>query len=316
MIILSSAKIKHSIQEELIKAYPEINFLFYTSMDEAKGHLSEADILLTYGEDLTPEIIGNASSLKWINVISAGMDRMPFESIDEKGILVTNARGIHKGPMAEYTVAMMLQISRNAKQLIANEQMGKWDRTVSMSEISGKTIGILGVGAIGAEIARLAKAFNMYVVGMNRSGNPVNNVDEIYQEDRINRVIMQSDFLVSVLPSTNETYHFLREEHFKAMKPTSVFINIGRGSTVFEEDLIRALEQGYIQHAVLDVMDQEPLPEDHPFWKMENVTVTPHLSGISPHYQARAITLFKENLTVYLKNGSNYINKIDLKRGY
>lgn len=316
MFILSSAKIKQSVQEQLISANPEQAFLFCKNMDEAKEHLAKADILITLGEDLTPELVEMAANLKWINVISAGLDQMPFKILDDKGILVTNARGIHKIPMAEYTIAMMLQVSRSTKQLIANEQRGKWDRTVKMNEISGKTIGILGVGAIGGEIARLAKAFNMKVVGMNRSGNPVENVDEIYQADHVMGVLSQADFVVSVLPSTKATYHFLREEHFKTMKPSAIFINIGRGSTVNEDDLINALEQGYLHHAVLDVMDQEPLPENHPFWSMEKVTVTPHLSGISKQYQPRAIAIFQENLAKFLTNDDTYINKIDLKRGY
>lgn len=249
-------------------------------------------------------------------VISAGLDLMPFEAIKKKNILVTNAKGIHATPMAEYAIAMMLQVSRKTKQLIEHEKKCLWDRSVKMIELNGKTLGVLGTGAIGTQIAKYAKVFNMKTIGLNQSGRTVEHFDETVEFKRINTLLNRSDYIVSVLPSTKETDGMLNKQLFDQMKQEAIFINIGRGKNVNEADLIHTLQEGRLAHAVLDVFVQEPLPEDHPFWKMENVTVTPHLSGISPQYFPRAIEIFETNLLTYKKGGYEYLNEVDLNKGY
>ncbi|MDN4527604.1 D-2-hydroxyacid dehydrogenase [Fictibacillus fluitans] len=316
MNIVTSAKIRQDLQEALLERFPEEKFYFHESISEAQSNLKNAEILITLGEDLNREYLEEAVHLKWIMVISAGMDRMPFQVIKEKGILVTNARGIHKTPMAEYTLGMMLQTARQAKTLIKHQEQRIWDRSVPMSEISGRVIGILGAGAIGSEIARLSKAFGMTTLGFNRSGEDVEYVDRMYSERELDSILQESDYLVSVLPATEETRGFLSHEHFRLMKKSAVFINIGRGTTVVQEDLKLALEQGEIAHAVLDVFEEEPLPAEHPLWNMDNVTITPHLSGISPLYQYRAIQLFAENLEKYKKKDPDLANIVAVERGY
>ncbi|KZE63307.1 3-phosphoglycerate dehydrogenase [Fictibacillus phosphorivorans] len=316
-MILSSARLREEIKDEIKKRFPEEEFQFYNNMKEAKAYLTQAEILLSYGEDLTDELVAAAKKLKWIMVISAGLDKMPFKALEKQDVLITNARGIHKTPMAEYTISMMLQVSRQASQLLENQKQHKWDRKVPMTEISGKTIGILGTGAIGCEIARLAKAFNMKTIGFNRSGHPADNCDFILDKEGISKLYEESDFIVNVLPSTQQTHQFVGERAFSLMKKSAIFINIGRGTTVNEELLIQALREKKISHAVLDVFENEPLSEDSPLWDMENVTVTPHLSGISPQYQERAIEIFCDNLTYFRKNKCEEMaNVIPYDRGY
>ncbi|KSU80848.1 Phosphoglycerate dehydrogenase [Fictibacillus enclensis] len=317
MYIVTSAKIRQDLQKALLDRFPNDNFYFHENINEAQTNLKNAEILITLGEDLSREHIEEAVHLEWIMVISAGMDRMPFHAIKEKGILVTNARGIHKTPMAEYTMGMILQTARQAKILIKHQEQGIWDRSVAMSEISGRTIGILGTGAIGSEIARLAKAFGMTTLGFNRSGEHAEYVDRMYSKgEELASVLKESDYLVSVLPTTEETKGFLSLEHFRRMKKSAVFLNIGRGTTVVQDDLISALRQGEIAHAVLDVFEEEPLPANNPLWNMKNVTITPHISGISPLYQDRAIQLFAENLEKYKKKDPLLANIIAVERGY
>lgn len=315
MFILCTFYAKEKLQDELQTTFPDETFSFHKNMESAREYLNKAEVLVTYGEDLTPELIEEAHQLKWIMVVSAGMEKMPFEAIHKKGILVTNARGIHKIPMAEHTISMMLQTYRNAKALIEQEKEGIWKRQ-RMQELHGQTIVIIGAGAVGGEIARLAKAFNMRTIGINRSGKEVDNVDEIYPLNQLAEVLPRADFIVSVLPSTKETTHVLTEEHFNVMKESAVFINIGRGSVIKEQILIDALLNHKIAHAVLDVFESEPLPSDHLFWNLENVTVTPHLSGISRLYLPRSMEIFKENLKVYKQGSMDFINQIDVIRGY
>lgn len=316
MVILSSAKLSNKHKQALHDKYPDLTFIFCDKMEDAKQHLNQAEILITYGEDLTAELVERASQLKWIMVISAGLEKMPLATIDDKGILVTNSKGIHKYQMAEYAISELLQVYRQAKVIIKNEQAGKWDKTVRLQEFSGKTMLIVGAGAIGGEVARLAKAFRMTTYGISRSGRQVDNIDETYTNDHLKRILPKADIVVSVLPSTTITRDYFTYEHFQLLPDHAVFLNMGRGDAVSSDVILKAIREGEVAHAVLDVFEIEPLPEDHPFWKEENITVTPHISGGSPMYQTRALKIFEQNLRTYLENRDNYVNKIDVTRGY
>jgi phosphoglycerate dehydrogenase-like enzyme len=301
----------------LKQSFLDATFLFYKNINEAIADLPKAEILITLGEDLTPEFIEKAENLKWVMVVSAGLEKMPFDALKERDIMVTNARGIHKIPMAEYTFSMILQVAKQNKELYELEKKKIWDRTaVRTFELAGKTLGILGVGAIGGEIARLGKAFNMNVIGVNRSSNEHQYIDKMYPMDQLNDVLQAADFLVSILPSTDETTYLLSESHFHLMKSDAIFINIGRGDLIKDEDLVKVMREKRIAHAILDVFETEPLPSDHPFWSMENVTVTPHISSITRNYMPRAFEIFKSNLNVYISSDGTFINLIDLNRGY
>mgnify|MGYP001953539326 CR=1 FL=1 len=314
--ILSTTRLKGGLEEALTHEFPQVSFEFCSNINEASSSLGEAHIIITYGEDLTEEHIQSALNLKWIMVISAGLEKMPLKAIEDRGILVTNARGIHKIPMAEYAIATMLQAAKNMKKWTLNQKQHKWDRRVEMTELAGKALTIIGPGAIGAEIARLAKAFRMTTYGVSRSGNEVEYIDHMYTIDDIAVPLPLSQYIISVLPQTKETEQLISKEHFDLMPRTSVFMNIGRGKTVNQNDLLEALESGSIAGAVLDVFEEEPLDSTHPFWDMDNVTLTPHFSSVTSSYQPRAIEIFKSNLREYLKGGSNLINLIDVNRGY
>ncbi|WP_394137895.1 D-2-hydroxyacid dehydrogenase [Cytobacillus oceanisediminis] len=316
MKIVSSILPPEALREEVQKGFPQAEFLFYKGIETAGESFYDAEIFITYGEDLTEEHIHKSKKLKWIMVMSAGMDEMPFKACKEKGILVTNARGIHKIPMAEFALGTMLGHVKQMAALARNERDEVWDRKLPMEELRGKTLLVLGIGAIGGEIARLAKCFGMNVAGVNRSGKDAAGGDRIYSISQLSEILPKADFFVSVLPSTVETRFLLKKEHFAAMKDSAVFINIGRGDLVEEEVLLSVLKTDQISHAYLDVFANEPLPKAHPFWKMENVTVTPHLSSITKNYLPRSFEIFKHNLHTYIKNNKDYINVIDLERGY
>ncbi|RFU69383.1 D-2-hydroxyacid dehydrogenase [Bacillus sp. V59.32b] len=316
MQILSTLIPPEHLQTDMNKKFPSHKFHYQKGIATEDPKLKEAEIIITYGEDLTDEHIKKAENLKWIMVMSAGLEKMPFEAIDEKNILVTNARGIHKIPMAEYTIAMLLQYEKQLKLLLENEAQEKWDRRIKVGELNNKTILIIGTGAIGSEVARLGKAFQMKTLGVNRSGKSVEYIDSIHSQNELSEVLPQADYIVSVLPSTGETQNLLMMEHFKVMKDSAVFMNIGRGDLYKEEILQEALHNHEIAHAVLDVFGQEPLPEGHPFWGLDNVTVTPHISSITKNYLPRSFEIFERNFEEYIKGGNEYLNVIDPKRGY
>lgn len=296
--------------------YNQIDFSFHKDMEGAEVYLPEAEVLLTYGEDLTPDLIRKAKKLKWIMVLSAGLDLMPMREIKEQNIIVTNSRGIHAIPMAEYAFAMFLQVYRQSNLLIQNQKKHIWDKEIPILEISEKTILILGAGAIGQEVARIAKAFRMRTIGVSQSGGDRNYFDEVHVASDTQKVLPEADFIVSVLPSTKQTSNCFRFEHFKMMKDSAIFLNMGRGDVVKSEVILRALNDGQIAHAILDVYEQEPLPTNSPLWDQDKITMTPHVSGRSPQYIPRAMDIFERNLNVYEDNGNNFINQVDVDRGY
>ncbi|MFA1822042.1 D-2-hydroxyacid dehydrogenase [Virgibacillus oceani] len=315
-MILFSARISQKHKNALQEKYPDKQFVFCNNMDAAKAYIHQTEVLVTYGEDLHAELITNAAKLKWIMVLSAGMETMPFKEIAERGIYVTNARGIHKTPMAEYAISMLLQVLRETKTLLNNQQEQIWDRSIRMQELKGKTMLVLGTGAIGQETARLAQAFGVTTVGVSKSGKPVTHFDENHQTKDLESLVPHADLVVSVLPSTKETEGLFKYGYFEQMPNHAIFLNMGRGDLVKSGDLLKAIQEGEIAHAILDVFEEEPLSEDHPFWKEVNITITPHLSGMSKHYVRRALAIFEKNLQVYHSGKDDFINKINTSRGY
>jgi len=315
-MILFSARMSEHHQKRLLKNNPEQEYVFANGIADAVQYLDQAEILVAYGSHLSEEVIERASNVKWIMALSAGMEVMPFEKVREKGIIVTNVRGIHKTQMSEYAISMLLQVYRNEKKIIENEKNHIWDKSVKVNEISGRTMLIAGAGAIGQELARMAKAFQMKTIGISRSGSRHDHFDENYTNEEIIQVLPEADFVVSVLPSTEETREFFTDEHFQAMASNAVFLNMGRGDAVRNDVIFHAIRNGEIAHAVLDVLEEEPLPDNHKFWDEERITVTPHISGMSPAYLPRSLDIFEENLKIYLSGSTDFINKLDLGKGY
>ncbi|WP_433748265.1 D-2-hydroxyacid dehydrogenase [Falsibacillus pallidus] len=306
--------------EELLKPLKQmgddLNLQILSSIDEENGLLSDAEVIVTYGEDLTEGHIKNAQNVKWIMVVSAGLEKMPLDAIAERGILLTNAKGIHKKPMTEFTIGLMLQYVKQLGAFRDQQREGIWQPDLKMGELSGKNLMIVGAGAIGSEIAKAANFFGMTVYGVNSTGKQMKEYKVMYTMESFKDVLPDMDFIINILPSTDKTKYLYQKEHFTAMKESAVFINIGRGDAVSEEVLIEALEEEQIAHAFVDVFEIEPLPEDHPFWKMKNLTLTPHVSSHSDDYLPRAFEIFKHNLHTYINNKNNFMNVVDPKRGY
>lgn len=184
------------------------------------------------------------------------------------------------------------------------------------TELNGSTALIIGPGAIGGEIGRLLQAFDVYTIGCNRSGNPAEYMNETFRMDEISEHLPKADIVISVLPSTKETEHLIKYEHFQLMKDNAIFMNFGRGNLVETSVLIRALEEQQIQHAVLDVFEEEPLPLESKLWELDNVTISPHCSSHSSRYLERSLEIFIPSLEKYLAGDTNIENKMNILRGY
>jgi phosphoglycerate dehydrogenase-like enzyme len=301
--------------ERMRKRFAQLSIERCTDKEALFAQLPRAEILMTFFQG-SRKMIDAAPGLKWIQAISAGVEFLPLEEIRRRNILLTNGRGIHKIHMAEYAIAAMINLARNFHLMFRNQMQHKWERAVPQQEIYGATVGILGLGAIGAEIARRAAFMGMRVIGVRRVAVPVEGVEEVWGPDRMPELFRQSDYVVNLLPTTSETERVIDRKCFDLMKPTACFINMGRGATVNEPDLIEALQQKKIRALVSDVYAVEPLPADSPLWALENVILTPHVCGASPQYMARAMEIIEHNLTVYLTGRGEMINRVDMATGY
>ncbi|WJY27670.1 D-2-hydroxyacid dehydrogenase [Sporosarcina trichiuri] len=311
--VLFTFPIKEQFRNELEKEFSEAEFDFSGTMENAER--KHPDILVTYGSDLDAASLGGLPDLKWVMVASAGVDQLPLKELGERDILVTNSSGIHKTPMAETVLAHILSLKRALPQLREQQKQKVWEK-VKSGELKGSTALILGPGSIGGEIGRLLQAFGVRTIGCSRSGSTHDGMHEDISFDCIDEHLPEADYVISVLPSTPETRWLLNEEHFKRMKNTAVFLNFGRGDLVKEEVIIEALKNKEIAQAVLDVFEQEPLPETNPLWELENCTVSPHVSALSAKYVERALEIFKENLRVWLSSEGSYKNIVEPDRGY
>jgi len=246
------------------------------------------------------------------------MDR----GVDKTDIVVTTASGIHKTAMAEYVVCMMISLSRRIPMILRESEQHQWKpgrlRLYYGEEISGKTLGILGLGAIGREVARVARALGMRTIGLRRSGHtgaPEGVVDEVYGPDEMLEMLPKCDFVLVVVPFTPETRGMFGEKELRAMKPTAHLINVARGEIVDEAALAKALREEWIAGGAFDVFAKEPLPADSELWDLPNLVITPHMSGNTIPYMDRAYQLFHDNLRRYLA-GEPLVNVLDKKLGY
>jgi len=312
--VLFTFKIKEFQKVELTEQFPSVKFFFDGSAEDK--HVEVADVVVTYGSDIDTALLDRATSLKWLMVASAGVDKVPLTEIAKRDIIVTNVSGIHKTPMAESVLAHMLALVRSVSDIYKLNETKEWARKFKSTELKGSTAIILGPGAIGSEIGRLLQAFDVHTVGCNRSGRKAESMDEIILFEELIDKLPEADFVISVLPSTPQTQGLITAEHFNAMKDTAVFMNFGRGDIMDEAVLIHALEEGIIGHAVLDVFEVEPLPENHKFWTLENCTVSPHVSALSGKYVERALEIFHRNLNKWLNEETELENIVNPEIGY
>ncbi|MBP2630100.1 MAG: Glyoxylate reductase [Firmicutes bacterium] len=301
----------------------QINMISETGMDinvttckkyEAINYIKDTDVLITWGQHDIRDLLPQATRLKWVHSLSAGVDKLLSPEFISSDITLTNSRGIHGIPMAEHVLAMMLTFTRSIHQTYENQKARAW-QLLSLEELYDKSIAIIGLGSIGREIAKRAKCLGMKVLATKRTMTQEIFIDKLYPMDQLPHLLSSADFVVVTLPLTQHTKGLFSLETFRTMKKSAYFINVARGPIVNEADLITALETGVIKGAALDVFNQEPLPEDSPLWTVENLIITPHIAANSPYYIDRALKLFIENLSKFYNN-AEMLNIINKQSGY
>lgn len=250
----------------------------------------------------------------WLQIRSAGYDRLKTEVILDRGIVVTNVRGIHGIQMTETLFGMLLSRARQLGEAVLNQKEAIWKDDYTYEEITGRSLAIIGAGAIARETARVARfGFSMKVIGVTRRGIKDDAFDETFPIERWKEAVKDADIVLNLLPLNRSTRHFFDQDVFDAMKRGAWFANLGRGGTVDTEALIKALDDGRLGFAALDVYEVEPLGSDSPLWKRHDVMLTPHIAGLSVFYDERAFDVFTRNLRAYVKDGEPSLNIVDLR---
>lgn len=280
------------------------------------ARLCEAEIMLLLRSPA--RLFDRAPRLRWVQLASAGVDHGARAGLLEGEVIITNASGIHATPIGEYVLGTVLMFARRALRSFRQQREKHWERFPT-AEVRGKTMGIIGLGNIGNEVARLARAFGMRVVATRRSAvrrqSGVDGVDLVYPAAGLPQLLAEADFVVLSLPLTPETKALIGEDELRAMKPSAYLINISRGAVVDEEALVVALREGWIAGAGLDVFAREPLPADSELWELPNAIVTSHIAGLSELYNQRLVDLFCDNLQRYLA-GQPLRNVVDKMLAY
>ena len=286
-------------------------------------HAPEAEIILYSG--LTGQAVNfeevwhHASNVKWIQSLSAGVEKVLIPELVASNVPLTNARGVFKRSLADFAVFGILFHYKKGRRLVENQQAHKWD-DFSVGWIPDKVMAVVGYGEIGRECALLAHSLGLKKSATRRRPDQSNNdpiLDRIFPTDALHEMLHESDVVLAAAPLTNETRHMLSDPEFSAMKPSALVINVGRGPVIDEAALIRALQEQKIAGAALDVFEEEPLPADNPLWDMKNVLISPHCTDRTddPDWLDLSMRVFVENFERYVK-GEPLLNVVDKKAGY
>lgn len=296
--------------EKLVRqASLPIDLIVCRSKEEAKKAIVDAEIV--FGVHLPLEIYALAKNLKWIQSMWAGVENLLPAPIPSN-VIITKPWGVFGQYICEYVFGYILASKIKLREHLAAQLEQKWERH-QLEPITGNCLGIAGVGDIGAEIARIGKSFGMQTWGLNSDGRPHQFIDEMFSPDELKLFVAGVDFLVLILPATKQTLEMFGHEVFQHMKPNAWLINVGRGALINDAALIEALKHNRIAGAVLDVFHQEPLPTSHPFWKLPNCMITPHVGG--PSLPSDITKCFITNFHLYWA-GKPLLGQINQEKGY
>ncbi|GAB4568707.1 MAG: D-2-hydroxyacid dehydrogenase [Anaerolineae bacterium] len=334
--VLVTPNVSEQVIQQLQEISPRLNIIHFPA--HAPGEIppdvwDEVEVLYTW-DVLPPKEV--APRLRWVQVLSAGVDDLVDNPLfAEHDILLTTASGIHAVAMAEYALGMMLAFAHRLPEMVESKRKHEWpsDKAERFTPqlLRGATLGIVGYGSIGREVARLARAFGMEVLATKRDVMHPNSSDEyvepgtgdpegtlchrLYPAKALKSMVQECDYVVLLTPRTPETHNLLDAETIASMKPGAVLVNLARGGLVDEEALVKALQSGALRGAAFDVFAEEPLPEDSPLWDVPNLIISPHIAGLMPDYIHRATEVFEENLRRYLSE-RDLLNVVDWERGY
>ena len=300
--------------------FPDSQFVQLENFERVPEEIRDADVFIA--SLLRPEHLASARKLKWIHSPAAAVHGLMFPELIRSNVRVTNSTGVHGPVVAEHAVALLLAMAKRlpqamhyqAQRVWAQDQL--WRERPRPREVDGATVLVVGMGGIGSEFARRAKALGMKVLGVRENLNKgAGETDKVFGPAEIDVALPQADYVVLCAPVTPTTTGMMNEARINLMKPEACIINVGRGSLVVERDLVAALRKNRIAGAALDVFDEEPLPESSSFWSLNNVLITPHTAAVTDRLWERHCQLIIENMNRFLSERP-LLNEVDKKRGY
>nr|WP_272108689.1 phosphoglycerate dehydrogenase [Staphylococcus sp. NRL 22/194] len=305
------------IESELKNKYPDLDFSFFKKAEEIPEELKkELDILIGYSSGVDKAFIESCPNLKWIAWYATGVNNLPLEHIKEREIILTNTRGVQAKQLAEFILAFILDDYKKMRTSYINQKEHKYDSTLTGRRLDGEEILFLGTGAIAQRTVKLLSPFEVEIVGVSKSGREKPGFNQTFKIEDLDNIIGEADIVINSLPETQETYHLLNQSHFKNMKNEALFINVGRGTIIAEEDIVEVLKNRLIRHAYLDVFENEPLEADNPLYNLDNVTITAHITGNDVSIKKDATEIFERNLDDFLNKKEVNENRVDLDKGY
>jgi len=295
----------------LEEARKDLQLIVCKDKNQIEDLIGDADILFS-GHTFPVELISKARNLKWIQSMSGGVENYARSNVIPPGVLLTKIRGVFGPIMSEYVVGYILAVTQNMKKTFTDKEKKHWEPFV-VDSIRRKIVGVMGLGSIGAYIAYQVHLMGAVVIALEEQEKRLPYVSQEYSITEMGEFLPRPDFVVMALPLTDATEGILGEREFAMMKETAYLINVSRGPLVQEDALLRALRQGSIAGAVLDVFHEEPLPRDHPLWELDNVIITPHISG--PSIPEDIVEVFLENLKRF-EEGKKLEGLVDLEKEY
>jgi phosphoglycerate dehydrogenase-like enzyme len=320
LVLVSQADPADAQLAMLEKSLAGVKKFIGNSSDVFEGVAGDANVLFNWSGPLTlfKRVFAMCPNLLWVHSRSVGLERTLFPELKESAVPLTNGAGVFSASLGEFALGAILYFAKDFRRMIRNQMAGVWE-AFDVSWASGKTVGIIGYGDIGQAIAERVRALGMTVLAVKRHVSPSQTADPLvaktYTPDRRLEMISRCDYVVVSAPLTSETRGMLGEAEFAAMKPMAVVINVGRGPVINEQAMIGALSSGRIRGAALDVFDNEPLPAGHPFYKLENVLLSPHCADHTPDWLDNAMKFFIEQYERFRK-GEPLLNVVDKKLGY
>ena len=286
-------------RDALREKFPTLQFTLFHNKHEVTGDLSDTDVLMCFGIEVTDALIAGAPRLEWIQSLATGVDHFLRCPSLKPNVLITSGRGIHGPPMREQVVYMMMAVSRDAVRAVGDQKAHFWERRL-WSTLHGKTAAIAGTGVVGSAIAELLKALGMHVIGVTRTPRPAAGFDEMIASANLVEAARRADYLINMLPASNDNLGIFDAKVFGAMKASAYYISAGRGQTVDEAALLAALRERRIAGAAMEVFQTEPLPPSSPFWDLPNVFITPHIGGYVVEYEDFIMPLILDNMRLFL----------------
>ncbi|MEO8591782.1 MAG: D-2-hydroxyacid dehydrogenase [Candidatus Solibacter sp.] len=318
-VLVLSADLADPDLKLLARLPEEVNLVVGSSTEAFERWAKDATVLLSWTKagQLLGDVFAMCPNLRWVHSRAAGLDGVIFPEIVESPVPLTNGRGVFSQSLGEWALGAMLYFAKDLRRLVRQQMEGRWQQ-FDVLEIAGQTVGILGYGDIGRAVAARANAMGMRVLAVKRHAQSYNAdplIQKVYAPEERIEMISQCDYLVVATPLTEETRGLVGEKEFGAMKPDAVVINLGRGPVIDEAAMVKALTEKRIKGAALDVFEKEPLPEGHPFYKLENVLLSPHSADHTATWTQQAMHFFLKQFEKYAE-GQPLENVVQKKLGY